>query len=214
MAERCLHTTEAEGPIPSSPILTNMKHYSVKRVFIIHGYKSYPTDCWFPWLKKKLVQRCFTVSVPRLPNPSKPTMKQWVRTIKQIIGKPDKDTYFIGHSLGAIAIIRYLETLKDEQKIGGFVSVGGRVIRRPVRKATASFFESPVSWNRVKRRVKHVVGIYSTDDTVVSLQNGKELKKKLGARLVLENKKGHFDRETGVFKPPSVLQALLDISNE
>lgn len=183
----------------------------MKKVIIIHGYKSYPQDCWFPWLKKELVKRGLGVHVSRLPNPERPKMKGWVAAIKKIVGKPDEQTYLVGHSLGVIAILRYLETLSKAEKIGGVISVGGRVIKNPQRTATASFFQTPVRWNEIKKKSKKFTVIHSANDDVVPIINGKTFAKKLKAKLVIENK-GHFTREEKVFKLPSVLKSILDIS--
>lgn len=45
--------------------------------------------------------------------------------IKDVVGEPDLNTYFAGHSLGLIAILRYLEILPETQKVGGCVFVAG-----------------------------------------------------------------------------------------
>lgn len=182
------------------------------RIFIIHGYKSYPADCWFPWLKKELQKRGAVVYIPPMPNPSKPTMKNWISVIKKEVKKPDEKTYFVGHSLGAIAIIRYFETLKPNEKIGGAVIVAGRILGRKNFRGKSgtisSFFQKPINWQKIKRRSKHFIGIYSIDDPLVSTENGKLLQKKLGAKLILEKNKGHFSREDKIFKLLSVLRAL------
>ena len=187
-----------------------------KRVFIIHGYKSYPGDCWFPWLKKELQKKDIYVSVPRMPHPDKPVLEEWVSTIKKIVAIPDSLTYFIGHSLGAIAIIRYLETLPYYQKIGGVIFVAGRVIIRKSllrhKKAgsgTSSFFKKPIHWKKLKKVSKKYVGIYSLDDPYVSTDNGRLLKKELKAKFVLEKSKGHFSRDDNVRKMSRVLNEML-----
>lgn len=191
---------------------TNMKH-SLKRVFIIHGYKSYPKDCWFPWLKKELIKRGFKVNVPRLPNSDRPTRLGWVSSIKRFVGKSDVNTYFIGHSLGVPAILRYIEELPDQAKIGGVISLAGRIIDKPIkRRQTHPFYQDGFKWSKIKKIVRKFVGIYSLDDPVVPLSNGKLFKNKLGAKLILEKNKGHFSREDKVFKLPIVLKAILELS--
>ncbi len=46
----------------------------MKRVFIVHGWDGYPTEGWFPWLKAELEKRGFTVAVPAMPHPERPTV--------------------------------------------------------------------------------------------------------------------------------------------
>ena len=188
---------------------------SFRRVFVIHGYQSHPKDCWFPWLKKELVKRGCKVFVPRMPNPARPEKSSWVQEIKRAVGAPDENTFLVGHSLGAIAIIRYIETLRKNQKIGGAIFVAGRAMGRKTFGGRygriSSFFKNPISWRKIKRRCKKFTGLYSADDPVVSTENGRLLKQKLGAKFILVNNKGHFSRSDKVYKLPAALRAVIDI---
>lgn len=190
----------------------------MKHVIIIHGYKSYPEDCWFPWLEKELQKRKIQVSIPRMPRPDMPIMNEWISAIKKVAGMPDVNTYFVGHSLGVMAIIRYLETLSPAQKIGGAVFVAGRVIIRKssLRKSTKnkieSFFQKPINWKKIKKVSRGYAGIYSLDDPYVSTDNGRLLKNEIGAKFVLEKDKGHFSRVDNVRKISSVLKEILQLT--
>src|SRR3989344_4769884 len=94
-----------------------------KRVFLIHGWDGNPNNNWFPWLKENLEDKGFQVHIPAMPNPGKPMIDSWVPFLKKQVGKADKDTYFIGHSIGCQTILRYLETINNE--VGGAVLVAG-----------------------------------------------------------------------------------------
>jgi len=184
----------------------------MKRVFIIHGYKSYPGDCWFPWLKKKLTKRNFEVIIPHFRNSGNPKKIDWINTIRKSVVRPDSDTYFIGHSLGSMAIIRYLEILKPSQKIGGVIFVAGRIILRSNTSKVSSFFDRPINWRKLKGLSNKYIGVYSIDDHLVSTENGRLLRQKLKAKFVLEKNKGHFSRVDKIFKLPIVLKLLISIS--
>src|SRR3989338_4452907 len=80
-------------------------------VFLIHGWEGNPNNHWFPWLSWELKARGWEVNAPQMPNAAKPKVKEWVDFLRDYVGKPDKDTYFVGHSLGCIAIARYLAKL-------------------------------------------------------------------------------------------------------
>ncbi|MBU0666612.1 MAG: alpha/beta hydrolase [Nanoarchaeota archaeon] len=88
-----------------------------KRVFMVHGWEGYPENHWFPWLKKELETKGFEVFVPAMPDTDHPKMGAWLEHLTKITRAPDKDCYFIGHSLGCITILRYLETLQENQKV-------------------------------------------------------------------------------------------------
>jgi len=94
-----------------------------KKIFIIHGWSSFPEDCWFPWLKSELEKRNFSVTVPQMPNPDNPEINSWVTHLKNVVGELNEETYFIGHSIGCQAIMRFIE--KENKKIGGAVFVAG-----------------------------------------------------------------------------------------
>jgi uncharacterized protein len=65
------------------------------------------------------------VIVPAMPNTDNPIFSEWLESMQEIIKKPDENTYLVGHSLGAIAILKFLELLPPEQKIGGAMFVAG-----------------------------------------------------------------------------------------
>ena len=71
-----------------------------KRIFIIHGWSGAPEHCWFFWLKKELEQRGFFVEVPAMPHPDEPTIEDWVEKLSSVVGEPDEQTFFVGHSIG------------------------------------------------------------------------------------------------------------------
>lgn len=192
-----------------------MRSKIIPSVLIIHGYKSYPNDCWFPWLKKELEKRRFEVAILHLPNPQKPKKKLWVTSIKSAIKRPNQNIFLVGHSLGSIAILRYLETLKHDEMIGGVINVAGRLIKRKgnSKHPTANFFSDSIHWKKIKKHCNTFVGIYSIDDPIVSLENGYKFRKNLNAKLIILKNKGHFTREDKVFKLPVLLKIMLKMSD-
>lgn len=163
-------------------------------------------------MQKELRKRGFRVTAPAMPSPTHPKKKEWVKTIKKVVKKPDKHTILVGHSLGVIAILRYIETLKPNQIVGGIISVGGRIIPDPKRIYSRSFYKNPINWKKIRQKSGKIIGIYSSNDPFVPLENGRELKKKAGAALIIEKNKGHFARLDKVMRLPSVLREIFKIS--
>ena len=97
----------------------------MKKAIIIHCWEGVPDYCWYPWLKKELEAKGFEVVVPAMPETELPKQALWVPKMQELIGEPDEDLILVGHSIGCISILRYLETLKEGQKIGGAVLVEG-----------------------------------------------------------------------------------------
>lgn len=180
-----------------------------KRVFVIHGMDSHPKDGWFPWLEQELEARGFAVNVPNMPC-QPPAIEPWTSYLRQIVGKTDKDTFFIGHSAGCITILRYLESLPKEEKIGGAIFVAGWIegLRFDELK---SFFNRPILWRKIKEHSNNFVAVYSDNDTVTKPYHAEALRKNLGAKKIIEFAKGHLSGKDGVIELPTVLRELLRI---
>ena len=162
-----------------------------KRVFIIHGWQGSPNGNWFPWLKERLGSRGFVVSVPEMPNPDYPELSQWIKKITEVVSKPDNDTYLIGHSLGCIAILRYLEGLKTG-KIGGSILVAGFTDDLDV-KELSDFFINPINWEKINSHCSKFVAVASDNDPYVSLKYSDILNEKLNAKVLIQHGMGHFN---------------------
>ena len=94
-----------------------------KRVFIVHGWSGSPYKDWIPWLKSELQTRGFEAYAPEMPDPDEPDIAEWVHMLKMSVGKPDRNTFFVGHSIGCQTILRFLETLGEGEETGGAVLV-------------------------------------------------------------------------------------------
>jgi predicted alpha/beta hydrolase family esterase len=186
-----------------------------KRVFLIHGWEGYPEEGWRPWLKQELEKRGFKVSVPAMPDTMTPTMEKWVPYLSQVVGKPDKNCYFVGHSLGCIAILRYLETLKENEKVGGVVLIAGfgtDLEYEDYKGEVTSFFSTPVNWKKIKKHCQKFVAIHSDDDPWVLIKHNALFKEKLGAKAIVEHNKGHFSGNDNIFELPLALEAVLELA--
>ncbi len=82
-----------------------------KRIFIIHGWDGNPNEAWLGWLQDELKKKNIEVFAPQMPNTHKPKIKEWVSFLFDLVGEPDEQTFFIGHSIGCQTIMRYLEKI-------------------------------------------------------------------------------------------------------
>lgn len=187
-----------------------------KRVFIIHGWEGFPEEGWFPWLKKELEDRGFTVQVPTMPDTAEPKMETWVPFLANLVGKPDEETFLVGHSIGCQTILRYLDSIKEEDvKIGGIVLVAGWIHKlanlysEDELRIAKPWIETPIDFENVKKHTKNVFAVFSDNDEFVTLDNVDLFKEKLGAKTAVEHAMGHFSQETGIKELPVVLEELL-----
>lgn len=190
-----------------------------KRVFIIHGWDGHPNEGWLPWLKKKLQKQGFFVKIPLMPNSEEPKIIDWVLHLRKIVAKVDEQTYFVGHSIGCQTILRYLESLNENAKIGGAVFVAGwltlnnleteeeKIIAKP-------WLETPINFEKIKLKTNKFIVIFSDNDPFVPKENIKMFEEKLGAKIIIENKKGHFSGSDLINDLPIALEAVLEIAGE
>jgi uncharacterized protein len=193
-----------------------VKFYKImKKVVIIHCWEGYPNYCWYPWMKKELESRGFEVSVPEMPETKMPKLAQWLPKLEETIGSPDENLYLVGHSLGCITILRYLESLKEGEKIGGVVFVAGFTDNLGYEEIK-TFFEAPIDFEKAKKHCPKFVAIHSDNDPYVALKNGDIFKEKLCAKVIIKHNMGHFsgkiEGEESCIKLPDAVEAVEKIA--
>jgi len=183
---------------------------SMKRVVLVHGVEAAPSNNWFPWMKAELEKIGLKVSVPQMPDTMDPKMDAWVEELAKTVGKPDETCYLVGHSLGCITILRYLEGLNGS--VGGAVLVAG--FSDIGHEDFPSFFARPIDWKKVKLHCRRFVAIHSDNDPYVPLSEGNILKERLGAELVVKRGMHHFSEDNGIVELPIALEKLLEMSGK
>ncbi|VVC00619.1 Serine hydrolase [uncultured archaeon] len=184
-----------------------------KRVFLIHGWGSSPQDGWKPWLKRELEKRGLEAYVPQMPDTNTPKMDAWLAKMKEVVGKVDENTFFVGHSLGSVAIPRYLESLAEGEVAGGAVLVAGFSDDLGIPEIK-NFFPRPLEWAKIKSQCKKFIAIHSDNDYYVALKYGEEFREKLGAKLIIMHDHFHFSSADGFKKLPVLLESILEVAGE
>lgn len=190
-----------------------------KRVFIVHGWGGFPKEGWFPWLKKELEKKHFEVCVPKMPNTNLPKIKSWVNYLSKKVGKVDKNTFFVGHSVGSQTILRYLE--KENKKIGGAIFVApwmqldeNTIAEEGIEsvKIAKPWVETPIDFAKVRKTTKNFVAFFSDNDIYVPLENIDIFDLKLHSKIIVVKKQGHFSGCDGVTKCPVLLKELISMT--
>ena len=176
------------------------------RVIIVHGWEGSPNSNWFPWLKSQIERDGGSCVVPDLPTPDLPVMEDWLEKLGEVIGQPDNKTFLVGHSLGCITILRYLERLQ-KGRIGGAVLVAG--FAEPLGyPELENFFTAPVDFANVRQACSHFLVLQSDDDRYVPIRYGEQLRDELDARYILVNNAGHFNQSNGITMLPQALHYI------
>ena len=189
----------------------------MKRVISVHGWGGYPQEGWRPWLGKELSEKGFEFINPEMPYTENPTQDKWVTLLAETIGKPNGNTYLIGHSLGCITILRYLEGLKPDEKVGGVILVAGfgeDLEYNGYKGELSSFFQTEINWEEIKKHCNKFIAIHSKDDPWVLIKNNKLFEEKLGARSIIQNGMKHYSGDDGLTELPLVRDLILEISTQ
>ncbi len=193
----------------------------MKRVFIIHRWDGGPDDDWRPWLKKELQKLGYEVFVPAMPDTDVPVIGKWVSYLTEIVGKPDSDTYFIGHSIGCQTILRYLETVSESvgppparaggAQAGGAIFIAGwfnmkNLEDEEVKEIAQPWIERPIDLKKVKKVLPKSTLIISDNDPYDAFEENKNKFTELGSKIVVVHNAGHFTESDGYTELPEILK--------
>ena len=160
--------------------------------YILHGYNGYPEENWFPWLKAELEKRGDKVIIPLLPHADAPQLDDWLATLKTAIQENGEGT-IIGHSLGGVLAMRYLEQGGHPEKIVLVATPFNKVASIP---EIDKFFEPvwAISPEQIKSTPFVVIG--SEDDPYVPIEYTKGWANYLGIEPILFKDRGHFGQKS------------------
>jgi hypothetical protein len=173
-----------------------------KKVFIVHCWGGNKDSDWYMWLKNKLEEKGFQVTIFNMPDTENPKIKEWIGFLEKNIKLEDlnENTYFIGHSIGCQAIMRYLETLSKNIKIGGCLFVAGwfnlrNLENKEVENIARPWMESPIDFKKIQIHVNNIIYLFSDDDPYLILdeKDANKFNKLLHARIFKETGYGHFN---------------------
>ncbi|MEK6918552.1 MAG: alpha/beta hydrolase [Nanoarchaeota archaeon] len=189
----------------------------MKRVFIIHGWDFNPKMNWYESVARTLEKEGFKVEIPEMPDTHSPVIREWVEKLVKIVGEVDEETYFICHSIGCKAVMKYLEgEVADGDVCGGVIFVGGwfslskEATPEPQMKLTAKpWLEMKTNFEKIKTRAKKFVAIFSDNDPYVPMNNVTLYQSNLDSEIIMLSGMGHFDEETASTKELPIVVELL-----
>jgi len=185
----------------------------MKRAIIVHCWGGRSNYAWYQSVAGQLEERGYQVQVPDMPNTDEPRLDTWVPYLRDLIDQPDDELVLIGHSIGTVAIMRYLETLDNDQQIDKAILVAGFTDQLGFRELE-NFFETRLNFLAIKTKVRNgFVAIQSDDDPYVSEQYGTRLQEELGASLIIKHSAGHMsgavDGKESCTELPEVAESLV-----
>lgn len=165
----------------------------MKKVYIIHGYYASPNEHWFPWFVEKVhAGYGIDVEVLRMPKPETPHVELWLEKLREKIGIPNSETFIIAHSLGCIALLRYLESLQEHVKLGGMILVSPFDKPLEIFPNLAPFVDVTLDYTKIARIILQKYTIFSDNDMYVPPLVSKTMGEKLDSALYEIPRGGHF----------------------
>jgi len=179
-------------------------------VIIVHGAYGHPEENWFGWLKRELNKMDVECLVPQLPTPHGQTMNAWMEVFFQSVGqKINQQTILIGHSLGAVFILRWLEQCRCHVAktilVGAFL---GKVNQPKFDFINESFFQTSFNWENIKAKCKEFICYHGMNDVYVSRQQFDFIANNLRAKKIIVAGAGHFNAASGYVTFPHIFELL------
>ncbi len=174
---------------------------------LVHGWKGWPDNAWFPWLRRELEKQGMTTEALKMPNPLWPDRREWIKTLSDAITGPE--TILIGHSLGCPTILFALQA-HHGPPIHQAVLVAGFCRTFPFPLVDQWFDGEQIDMSIVKKKAKHWSVLHAKTDIMVPFKEGEWLAEQLGVPMTeVKSSWGHIAPENLAFEVPEILEAIV-----
>ncbi|CAF2963002.1 unnamed protein product [Rotaria sp. Silwood2] len=165
-----------------STAITVQDQQSKQRVIIVHGSAITPgiiNRHWYKWLQAELVKLGFDAIAPALPDESEAKDSIWIPFLLNNLAVAENDI-LIGHSSGAMAILRVCE----QMKVKGLILV------------SAGYYDHDANqlwnWNKIKTNVQWIEQFHSSDDPFTPVDSSRHIAKQVQSTYHEFNNRNHF----------------------
>ncbi len=194
------------APIPIIYCENCAANSKIKRFVILHGRAETSKESFIPWLKQNLEKAGYEVQTPDLPGTEMPNDLEQAEYVRKNCVL-DESTCVVAHSFGGVVTMRLLE---QRVRLGKVIfvetPVSGKFVDGKDRPSVTAALKKGFDFDQIKQQAASFVILTGKKQTIVPLNDGKVLAKKLNGELVLGAfKKLHF---TGK-QEPAVLNLAL-----
>lgn len=168
----------------------------MKKAVILHGTHGTSQDNWIPWLKQQLEEAGWNVWAPSLPGADNPNTEIYNKFILKNLPWPlDSETILIGHSSGAVSILKLLQDLPAGVKVSKCYLIGS--FKDDLGwEELKMLFQEPFEFSKIKTHAQNFIFIHSDDDPHCPLEHAQFLGQKLSGQLLVQKGQKHFSIST------------------
>ena len=176
---------------------------------IIHGSYGCPFENWFPWLYQELSAQGKNVLVPQMPcGEDVQNYDNWAKVMDSYKNLIDENTVFVGHSLSPAFIVDYLICNKMKVKQVVFAAPFYGLIDIPEFDAVNAPFFFEKNLELIKDLVSNRICFISKTDPYVPNKLSNDFAQAIGAKTIMVDNAGHFNKSAGYDKFDALMQVL------
>lgn len=169
----------------------------MKNYFIVHGSFGDSKEHYLPWLEKELEEYGDVVCVDFPIGVGIQNFDSWSKVLDEYKGKINKDSVFIGRSIGPVFIIKYL--MKNNLHIDKLYSISGFnkavVDGGDYDEVNKTMFVDNLQ--DFKRYCNKITCIYSENDPYVKLKDLRDFADTIADETLNIKDGGHFNADSG-----------------
>lgn len=179
------------------------------RCVIIHGTMGSPKGNWIPWLANALIKLDQQVVTPSLPTPEGQSLDAWLAEFTSQVGEVDSSTTLIGHSVGAVFILRLLECLDVQINCAALVAgFTGELGLPEYDSLNHTFVDGAFDWAAISSRARQFICLSGANDPYVPIGQGLDIAKRIGVEPIIVPGGGHLNSEFGYTEFPLLLERV------
>lgn len=176
---------------------------SMKAIIIPGNGNTDITENWFPYVKNHLQKLGIDVVAENMPDPDLARKEYWIPFIKEKLAT--EDSILVGHSSGAVAILRYLE----EHKCKLAILVGACYTDLDYEKEKMSgYYDTPWEWKKIKNNAQKIVLFASRNDPYIPISEALFIKDQLQPEYHEYNDEGHFGSDVDKTEFPEIITVV------
>lgn len=160
---------------------------------------------WYPHVKDELEKRGIQVIAENMPDADLARKEYWLPFIEQKT-KGQSNVILIGHSSGAVAILRYLET---HRVLGAVLVAACHTDLGNEHEKASHYFDEPWQWEKIHKNAQWIIQFASKNDPYIPIEEARFIHEKLQTDYHEYADQGHFSQDTaGKTTFPELIEAV------